>query len=185
MLKSDSHRRSWGFSSCPVLSLFGEGVLTLDRLACSSGDISSYHVRLEPAHTILAQACLGVLLRMDDRVNPKTLGDTPLVEYAARHWVDHAQFKNVSPYIRVAMEYLFDVERPHYAAWLRVHGDTAVTQAEARRRFLDPLLAHLDQAGLGHISEIADAEPPFTPRGCPFQAWSLGELLRLERAVLA
>jgi len=58
---------------------------------------------------------------MDDRVNPKTLGDTPLVEYAARHWVDHAQFKNVSPYIRVAMEYLFDVERPHYAAWLRVH----------------------------------------------------------------
>jgi len=40
------------------------------------------------------------------------------------------------------------------------------------------LLMRLDDAGLGHISEIADAEPPYTPRGCPFQAWSLGELLR-------
>jgi glycogen debranching enzyme len=48
-----------------------------------------------------------------------------------------------------------------------------------------PLLAHLEHAGLGHISEIADAEPPYTPRGCPFQAWSLGELLRLEHEVLA
>ncbi|MGE0552513.1 MAG: amylo-alpha-1,6-glucosidase [Gemmatimonadales bacterium] len=65
-------------------------------------------------------------------------------------------------------------------AWLRVAGDTVSHRAEARRRFLEPLLAHLDTAGLGHISEIADATPPFTPRGCPFQAWSLGEALRIE-----
>jgi glycogen debranching enzyme len=44
-----------------------------------------------------------------------------------------------------------------------------------------PLLDHLDRAGLGHVSEIADAEPPHAPRGCPFQAWSVGEALRLER----
>ena len=72
---------------------------------------------------------------------------------------------------------------PFVAAWLRVQGDTAETRAEARRRFLDPLLAHLDQAGLGQISEIADAEPPFTPRGCPFQAWSVGEALRIAAAL--
>ena len=54
-----------------------------------------------------------------------------------------------------------------------------------RARFLPALHAHLEDAGLGHVSEIADAEPPHTPRGCPFQAWSLGELLRLERVVLA
>jgi glycogen debranching enzyme len=42
----------------------------------------------------------------------------------------------------------------------------------------------LNHARLGHVSEICDAEPPHTPRGCPFQAWSLGELLRLERSVL-
>ena len=63
-------------------------------------------------------------------------------------------------------------------AWLRVRGYGAAARAEARTRFLDPLLAHLEEAGLGHVSEIADAEPPHTPRGCPFQAWSLGELLR-------
>lgn len=68
---------------------------------------------------------------------------------------------------------------PFAEAWLRVTGDTAPARAEARRRFLEPLLAHLGEAGLGHVSEIADADPPFTPRGCPFQAWSVGEALRI------
>ncbi len=44
---------------------------------------------------------------------------------------------------------------------------------------LDPFRAHLLQAGLGSISEIADAEAPFTPRGCLAQAWSVAELLRV------
>jgi hypothetical protein len=39
--------------------------------------------------------------------------------------------------------------------------------------------------GVGHVSEIADGDAPFTPNGCPFQAWSVGEALRLERIVLA
>lgn len=70
-------------------------------------------------------------------------------------------------------------------AWLRVRGSTHDAKVTARIKFLTPLIEHLDQAGLGHISEITDAEPPFTPRGCPFQAWSLGELLRLLMNVLA
>ncbi len=74
---------------------------------------------------------------------------------------------------------------PFVEAWVRVRGGTAAAKREARARFLAPLLAHLDAAGLGHISEIADAEPPHTPRGCPFQAWSVGEALRLDHAVLA
>ena len=69
---------------------------------------------------------------------------------------------------------------PFVEAWLRVRGATAEAKAEARKRFLDPLRQHLNDAGLGHISEIADAEYPHTPRGCPFQAWSLGEYIRLE-----
>jgi glycogen debranching enzyme len=68
-------------------------------------------------------------------------------------------------------------------AWVRVRGDSRAAREEARRRFLDPLLAHLDDAGLGHLPEIADAEPPHTPRGCPFQAWSVGEALRLTRVL--
>ncbi len=70
-------------------------------------------------------------------------------------------------------------------AWVRVRGGGADVVRQARERFLAPLLAHLDEAGVGHVSEIADADPPHTPRGCPFQAWSLGELLRLDRVILA
>jgi predicted glycogen debranching enzyme len=74
---------------------------------------------------------------------------------------------------------------PFVEAWVRVRGSQPAAKREARERFVAPLLAHLGEAGLGHVSEIADAEPPHTPRGCPFQAWSTGELLRLEREVLA
>jgi predicted glycogen debranching enzyme len=72
---------------------------------------------------------------------------------------------------------------PFVDAWLRVRKNTKRVRQEARRRFIEPLVAHLSAAGLGHVSEIADAEPPFTPRGCPFQAWSLGELLRASRLI--
>jgi len=65
-------------------------------------------------------------------------------------------------------------------AWLRVHGDAPERKAEARARFVAPLAAHVGDPGLGHLFEIADGDPPHTPRGCPFQAWSLGELLRAQ-----
>ena len=69
---------------------------------------------------------------------------------------------------------------PFVEAWLRVHGATPDTRAQAKARFLDPLYAHLDHAGLDHLSEIAAGDAPHTPAGAPFQAWSLGELLRIE-----
>jgi ankyrin repeat protein len=94
--------------------------LTSDRLARSSVDVSRYHIVLEPAHTILAQACLGVLLRLDDRTTEDNVDDIPLVKYAARHWVDHAQFENVASHIRDMMEYFFDADKPHWTPWCRV-----------------------------------------------------------------
>ena len=72
---------------------------------------------------------------------------------------------------------------PFVEAWLRVRGHSTEARREADRRFLAPLRAHLEVAGLGHVSEVADAEPPYRPGGCPFQAWSLGELLRASRLV--
>jgi predicted glycogen debranching enzyme len=68
---------------------------------------------------------------------------------------------------------------PFVDAWLRARHGRESAKAEARERFLAPLLRHLDDAGLGHISEIADGDAPHTPRGCPFQAWSVGEALRI------
>ena len=65
-------------------------------------------------------------------------------------------------------------------AWVRVRGDTPATRREARARFLEPLLRHHASAVTGgHIAELADADPPHAPRGAPFQAWSVGEALRL------
>ncbi len=70
-------------------------------------------------------------------------------------------------------------------AWVRTQGDSEATRQEARRRFLDPFLETLDPQGLGHLPEIAEGDFPHEPRGCPFQAWSVGEALRLDRVVLA
>jgi predicted glycogen debranching enzyme len=63
---------------------------------------------------------------------------------------------------------------PFIDAWLKVHpGDF-----EGAGKFLDGFKLHLRQACVGSISEIFDAEPPFTPRGCIAQAWSVAEVLR-------
>ncbi len=74
---------------------------------------------------------------------------------------------------------------PFVEAWVRARDGAAEARREARERFLAPLLARMDEAGLGHIGEIADGDSPHTPRGCPFQAWSVAEALRLDRVVLA
>ena len=66
-------------------------------------------------------------------------------------------------------------------AWVRVHGNTTDARRQAIETFLAPRLLRADLAGLNHVPEIADAEPPHTARGCPFQAWSLGEMLRVTR----
>jgi predicted glycogen debranching enzyme len=69
---------------------------------------------------------------------------------------------------------------PFIEAWVRVRGGSAEVRAQARAKFVEPLLSGLAAAGLGHLPEIADGDPPHTPRGCPFQAWSLGELIRAQ-----
>jgi glycogen debranching enzyme len=70
-------------------------------------------------------------------------------------------------------------------AWVRTRGGSPDSRHEARRRFLEPFLEALDPNHIGHLPEIAEGDPPHAPRGCPFQAWSLGEALRLDRIVLA
>ena len=72
---------------------------------------------------------------------------------------------------------------PFVDAWLAVRGRNAASRAEGRARFLPPFQAHLAEAGLGHVSEVVDGDAPHRPGGCPFQAWSLGEYIRM-RAML-
>jgi predicted glycogen debranching enzyme len=63
---------------------------------------------------------------------------------------------------------------PFVDAWIKAHPG----RAHEARRYLTGLLAHLDEACVGSISEIFDAEEPYTPRGCVAQAWSVAEALR-------
>ncbi len=63
---------------------------------------------------------------------------------------------------------------PFAAAHYRVHGDAALARA-----YLLPLLDTIDEHGVGNLSEIFDGDAPFTARGCPAQAWTVAEVLRL------
>ena len=97
--------------------------LTANRLAEPIRDVSRFHIRLEAAHTILAQACLGALLRFDDRVDINNIEDYPLARYAARSWATHARFESTSSRIKDGMERLFDADKPHFATWLSIRDE--------------------------------------------------------------
>ncbi len=69
-------------------------------------------------------------------------------------------------------------------AWVRVRGGGVTAKREATDLFLTPMLLHYQQSAPGHVGEIADGDAPHTPRGCPFQAWSVGEALWIQEVVL-
>jgi len=95
--------------------------LMSNRLATSIKDVSQYHILPGPAHTILAQACLGYLLQLNDYTDTRGVKDFPLAKYAAEHWVAHAQFQGVASHVKCGMKDLFDSHKPHFASWVGIH----------------------------------------------------------------
>ena len=95
--------------------------LTSHRLAQSHGDVSRFYIDPKRAHMIMAQACLGTLLRLDSNSGDSGAEWFPLVKYAAEHWAEHARFEKVSSRVREGMDDLFDTSKPHFAAWIQVH----------------------------------------------------------------
>jgi hypothetical protein len=70
--------------------------LTSDRFSQRGDTIShSFHISIAPAHTLVAQACLGILLHMDQSVTRDSLAKFPLAQYAAEYWFEHARFESV------------------------------------------------------------------------------------------
>ena len=95
--------------------------LTSARFATSSQDASRFHIALEPAHTILAQACVSVLLQLSDCDGQDDVEkNVPLAEYAAEYWARHAQFEDVVSRIK-GVDYLFDPDKPHFTAWCQLY----------------------------------------------------------------
>ena len=97
--------------------------LTSTRLAEASDIIHRrYHISMTPAHTLASQACLGTLLHLDkDVITRDSLEDYPLAEYAAEHWVHHAQFEGVLQSVEDGMKQLFDPSKPHLTVCIWIH----------------------------------------------------------------
>ncbi len=120
MSELDYHRRQARFASGPIFAFFGEGIPYIGS-SCHLERKYRYRILPDTAHTTIAQASLGVLLRLDDRVNRWGASNIPLAEYAARHWVSHAQVGSVSSRVMGTMKTLFDPDKPHFAAWIRIY----------------------------------------------------------------
>lgn len=66
---------------------------------------------------------------------------------------------------------------PYITAYVKANNSTKKARRQARE-LLAGFEQHLRCFGLGQICELADAEPPHAPTGCPAQAWSVAEILR-------
>ncbi|KAN0141757.1 hypothetical protein V8E53_000219 [Lactarius tabidus] len=97
--------------------------LTSDRLA-SMKDVSQFHIADEPSHAILAQACLGVVLSVDDRTSEDSVEDIALLRYADRYWFEHIRVGKVELHVKDALDCLFDPNKPHLEAHFRRTGAT-------------------------------------------------------------
>ena len=95
--------------------------LTSKRLATSGGDVARHCISLELAHTLLAQACLGTLLSLDESGFAHNEGNLPLLKYAVRHWMDHARIDKVSSHVHAGMQQLFDSSKPQFSAWIQFY----------------------------------------------------------------
>ena len=97
--------------------------LTSDRLQVSKvGNIQQYHIHLEQAHTILARACVAVLLQVDEKQDERPFGALPLGSYAMEHWVRHARFGDVASQIQDSLAYLFDPTMPYFKPQVLLRG---------------------------------------------------------------
>ena len=113
--------------------------LTSDHLSSSTRYLIRYHILSEPAHTILAQVCLGLLLHLDDSNDNECVKDSPLAEYAARHWIAHAQFEDVASRVEDGMRSLFDLDKPHFAAWIGLYDIDAESSGKLPSEIPSPL----------------------------------------------
>ena len=118
--------------------------LTSTRLAKADDEnLRRYSISMAPAHTLVTQASLGILLHLDETITKDELTNYPLVEYAGRHWFEHARFENVAQEVEEGMKQLFDPDKPHLSIWVWI---------------CDPRTPSIDSER---------AEKPSTPGGTP------------------
>jgi predicted glycogen debranching enzyme len=157
---------------------YQEGGYLYDVVDGENGDDASFRpnqiLAVSLAHSVLAEERWAAIVHQvrDRLLTPVGLrslapGDP---EYKSRYFGD-LRARDAAYHQGTVWAWLIG---PFIDAWLKVHPE-AVGEA---RGFLDGFGEHLAEGGVGSINEIFDAEPPFTPRGCIAQAWSVAEVLR-------
>jgi ankyrin repeat protein len=137
------------------------------------GDFSGYQIHLGPAHTVLTQACLGFLLHLDNH-DEESVEAFPLAQYAAEHWVEHAQFEDVASRVKDGMETLFDPDKPHFAAWFGIY-NTIYPYGRFSMEIPNPLYYSVLCGFYDLVKHLAINHPQHVnafsgPYGCPLSA---------------
>ena len=83
-------------------------------------DLRYHYIRLEPAYTIIPQACLGVLLllRLDNNMDGQIIESYPLARHAGQRFGGHVDFEDVLSHVTDGVDALLDSDKPHFDSWL-------------------------------------------------------------------
>ena len=134
--------------------------LTSDRLTKATDIIPGrYHFSMRSAHTLAAQACLGILLHLDEDVfTSDSLAKWPLAQYSARHWAYHARFEDVSQDVEDGMKQLFDPNKPHLEIcfWMRKPDGSLLRKMRRSQGRLTLRGTHLHYATLSGFESIVE-----------------------------
>jgi ankyrin repeat protein len=132
--------------------------LTSTRLAQKPDIIfRRFHISITLAHTLVAQACLGILLHLDENITSDSLQRYPLAAYAAEHWVFHAKCGNVLRNVNNGIKLLFDPKKPHFAIWHWLYDSEASwRRTERPERPLQPRGTPLHYAALCGLDTVVN-----------------------------
>jgi len=153
--------------------------LTSDRLIASkTDDLRYHHIRFGPAHTIMAQACLSVLLCLTNDMDLQAIRDYRLAEYAGKHFHDHADFEDVLSHIIDGVDDLLDPKKLHFDTWLWLR----IGNGNPTRWHNDWDNAHLSR----HFSDSRRRSlPVYAPRVAPlYYVAGLGHICLVQRIIL-
>ena len=141
-----------------------------DDPACRPNQVFSFSLR----HPVLDRSRWGPVLEVVRKKLLTPVGLRSLApghpDYKARYFGD-LRARDAAYHQGTVWAWLIG---PFIDAWLKLHPEDRT----GARRFLLGFIPELNDACLGTISEVFDAEPPYTPRGCVAQAWSVAEVLR-------
>jgi len=111
--------------------------LTSTRIA--EGRVPRFYIPLEPAHFLVTQACLSILLQLDDQIPEERIKDFPFIWYAGRHWVEHAKLGNALSQTEDMVKRLFDPRNAHFALWTSIYSHDLTSDSMGDDQYPTPL----------------------------------------------